>query len=232
MADDGQVLGQNLGDESFPVDWQDGQQDLFWVFDDLHCPNPVSPHVLRHRRLVADVRPHVPPLRDAVRLRLDHQGGQRLRLHRGHPGRPGRARRRRWSTTTATCRACRWIRPTPGRSAPYLFAVLPHYAGNFLDWWRERLLPEIERNFAYLDGFDTRVGGPRGARRAARGRHRRPRPALEDPLDAQLRPVLGHPGAERDHRRRARRGRPGAARAAPELASTIATGTRSRRCGR
>jgi len=26
---------------------------------------------------------------------------------------------------------------------------------NFLDWWRDRLRPEIERNFAYLDGYDT-----------------------------------------------------------------------------
>jgi pyruvate,water dikinase len=33
--------------------------------------------------------------------------------------------------------------------------VLPHYAANFLDWWRDRLRPEIERNFAYLDGYDT-----------------------------------------------------------------------------
>src|SRR3982750_1985924 len=37
----------------------------------------------------------------------------------------------------------------------YLGSVLPHYAANFLDWWRDRLRPEIERNFAYLDGFDT-----------------------------------------------------------------------------
>src|SRR5439155_8450488 len=26
---------------------------------------------------------------------------------------------------------------------------------NFRDWWCERLRPEIERNFAYLDGYDT-----------------------------------------------------------------------------
>ena len=24
---------------------------------------------------------------------------------------------------------------------------------NFLDWWRDRLRPEIERNFEYLDGY-------------------------------------------------------------------------------
>src|SRR5204863_6245081 len=43
----------------------------------------------------------------------------------------------------------------PGQIGAYLGLVLPHYAANFLDWWRERLRPEIERDFAYLDGFDT-----------------------------------------------------------------------------
>ena len=74
-----------FGDEEFPVDWEDGQKDLLWVHDDLHIPNPISPDVRRHRRLVAQVRLHVPSLRDAVRLRLDLQGHQRLRVHRRHP---------------------------------------------------------------------------------------------------------------------------------------------------
>ena len=38
-----------------------------------------------------------------------------------------------------------------GGIGAYLGAVLPHYAENFLDWWRDRLRPEIERNFAHLD---------------------------------------------------------------------------------
>src|SRR3712207_9454344 len=42
-----------------------------------------------------------------------------------------------------------------GRIGAYLGAVLPHYAYNFLDWWRESLRPEMDRNFAYLDGQDT-----------------------------------------------------------------------------
>ncbi len=46
-----------------------------------------------------------------------------------------------------------------GRIGAYLFAVLPHYATNFLDWWRDRLLPEIERNFAYLDEYDMDSAG-------------------------------------------------------------------------
>src|SRR3712207_9382858 len=42
-----------------------------------------------------------------------------------------------------------------GKIGAYLGAVLPHYAYNFLDWWRERLRPEMDRNFVYLDGQDT-----------------------------------------------------------------------------
>jgi aspartate/methionine/tyrosine aminotransferase len=41
----------------------------------------------------------------------------------------------------------RWLGATP--------VPLPHYAANFLDWWRDRLRPEIERNFEYLDGYAT-----------------------------------------------------------------------------
>src|SRR5438270_13602021 len=37
------VLATFLGDESFPVEWDEGEADLFWVLDDLHCPNPLSP---------------------------------------------------------------------------------------------------------------------------------------------------------------------------------------------
>src|SRR2546429_4014540 len=38
-------------------------------------------------------------------------------------------------------------------------AVLPHYAQSFLDWWRERLRPEMEHTFAYLDNYDTASAG-------------------------------------------------------------------------
>ena len=51
-------------------------------------PEPRVAAVLRHRRVVADVRPHVPPVRHAVRLGLDRQERQRLRLHGGRPRRP------------------------------------------------------------------------------------------------------------------------------------------------
>ena len=31
--------------------------------------------------------------------------------------------------------------------------VLPVYGNNFVMWWRERFVPEMERNFAYIEGM-------------------------------------------------------------------------------
>ena len=40
---DAEVLGTFYGDEEFPIQWQEGERELFWIYDDLHIPNPVSP---------------------------------------------------------------------------------------------------------------------------------------------------------------------------------------------
>jgi pyruvate,water dikinase len=41
--DETNILGQNLGSDDFPVEWNDGEAEQFWILDDLHCPNPLSP---------------------------------------------------------------------------------------------------------------------------------------------------------------------------------------------
>ena len=39
-----EILDQFLGDDDFPIEWRsDLEKELFWVFDDLHCPHPLSP---------------------------------------------------------------------------------------------------------------------------------------------------------------------------------------------
>ncbi len=44
MAVTEEILGQFLGDETFPVSWEsEVEKDFFWVYDDLHIPHPVSP---------------------------------------------------------------------------------------------------------------------------------------------------------------------------------------------
>ena len=38
------ILDQFLGDDEFPIEWpSELEKELFWVFDDLHCPHPLSP---------------------------------------------------------------------------------------------------------------------------------------------------------------------------------------------
>ena len=146
-----EVLGTFHGDESFPIDWEEGEQELFWIFDDLHIPNPVSP-------LFFDI--------GGWWLTCDHMfrrfatpfaADWLMKSINGYaymaavPADPGL----RVESTRYETRYVPRVPRDPGYPAKmgaYLGAVLPHYATNFLDWWRERLRPEIEANFAYLNG--------------------------------------------------------------------------------
>jgi phosphohistidine swiveling domain-containing protein len=146
-----EILGQFLGDEAFPVTWaSDPEKQFFWVYDDLHIPNPVSPmffdiggwwlscdHMFRRFGtpfavdwLAKNVNGYVyttaiPAEKD---LRID--GTE-------YSGRYGaRVPRDPWYA---------------GAMGSYLDTVLPVYGEHFADWWRDRLVPEMQRNFAYLE---------------------------------------------------------------------------------
>ncbi|MFZ0387022.1 MAG: PEP-utilizing enzyme [Solirubrobacteraceae bacterium] len=151
MSED--VLGRFLGSDEFPIEWDEGESDLFWVFDDLHVPNPVSPmffdiggwwltcdHMFRRfgtpfacdwiaKRINGYVYTAAIPCRPHV---MPEATEYNARYAPRVPRRLGYA----------------------NRIAGYLDWVLPHYAANFTDWWRDRLRPEIEANFARLDAID------------------------------------------------------------------------------
>jgi phosphohistidine swiveling domain-containing protein len=154
MAVQEQVLATFHGDDSFPIEWEAGEADLFWVLDDLHCPNPLSPlffdlggwwltcdHMFR--------RFATPFAADWVAKNVNG-----YLFTAAIPADPA-------VHAEANEFQARYVPRVPHDPAyaatmgAYLGAVLPHYAANFLDWWRERLRPEIERNFAYLDGYDS-----------------------------------------------------------------------------
>jgi pyruvate,water dikinase len=147
------VLGSFLGSDEFPIEWDEGESDLFWVFDDLHVPNPVSPmffdiggwwltcdHMFR--------RFGTPFACDWVAKRINGYV-----YTAAIPCDPA-------VTPEATEYNARYAPRVPRRAGyadrigPYLDWVLPHYAANFMDWWRERLRPEIEANFARFDAVD------------------------------------------------------------------------------
>src|SRR5919205_515757 len=149
----GEVLGSFYGDDGFPIEWEPGERELFWIFDDLHIPNPVSPmffdiggwwltcdHMFR--------RFGTPFASDWIAKNINGYV-----YTAAIPADPS-------VRAEATEYQARYAPRVPrdgayaGAIGAYLGFVLPHYADNFLDWWQNRLRPEIERNFAYLDGQD------------------------------------------------------------------------------
>lgn len=154
----GEVLGAHHGDESFPVEWEEGEKELFWILDDLHCPNPVSPmffdiggwwltcdHMFR--------RFGTPFASDWIAKRVNGYF-----YWAAVPADPS-------VRAESTEYNARYVPRVPreadyaGKIGAYMGAVLSHYAYNFLDWWRERLVPEMDRNFAYLDNYDKDGAG-------------------------------------------------------------------------
>ena len=146
-----EILGQFLGDEAFPVTWAaDVEKDFFWVYDDLHCPHPVSPmffdiggwwlscdHMFRRFGtpfavdwLAKNVNGYV--YTTAIPADPD------LRIDATEYSARYGARVPRDATFAATM-------------GGYLDTVLPVYGREFADWWRDRLRPEMERNFAFLE---------------------------------------------------------------------------------
>lgn len=155
MADEvgDRVLDQRLGDESFPIEWaSDLERRLFWVFDDLHCPHPLSPmfydiggwwltcdHMFR--------RFGTPFASDWVTKNVNG-----YLFTAAVPADPD------WPVDAMEYGARYGARvpqdPAYGAMiGAYLDAVLPTYGQNFAGWWRDRLVPEMERNFAYLEGM-------------------------------------------------------------------------------
>jgi phosphohistidine swiveling domain-containing protein len=146
-----EILGQFLGDGSFPVDWSsEVEKDFFWVYDDLHIPHPVSPmffdiggwwlscdHMFRRFGtpfavdwLAKNINGYV----YTTAIPADPQ----LRIEGTEYSARYAARVPRDATFAQTMGA-------------YLDTVLPVYGRDFADWWRDRLRPEMERNFAFLE---------------------------------------------------------------------------------
>src|SRR5580698_9299201 len=112
MSDPNRVIDQYFG----AAEWasEDEKRLHFW-FDDLHCPQPISP-------MYFDV------------------GGW-------------------WETCGYMYRRFGlpfgkdWVAKEVGELGAYFNMVMPVYAANFLHRWKHRYLPEILRNFEFLDTY-------------------------------------------------------------------------------
>jgi phosphohistidine swiveling domain-containing protein len=152
MGDDIEVLDQFLGDVDFPISWaNDEEKGLFWFFDDLHCPQPLSPmyfdiggwwltcdHMFR--------RFGTPFASDWIAKNIN--GYLYTAAIAAKPG----------TSVEGVELGNRYAPRTPvddlrysTRIGSYLDAVLPTYGANFADWWAERLVPEMVKNFEYLE---------------------------------------------------------------------------------
>jgi pyruvate,water dikinase len=131
-VDNGEILATFFGDERFPVQWtNEAEKSLHWWYDDLHCPQPISPMwfdlggwwstcAYMYRRF------GVPFGVDWVAKNVN-----------GYV----------YSAVVPPD-------PTYAREiVPYFAMVMPVYAQRCLEWWEKQLRPEILRNFAYLEDF-------------------------------------------------------------------------------
>lgn len=152
MGDDSSVLEQFLGDPDFPIEWDsEEEKGLFWFFDDLHCPQPLSPmyfdiggwwltcdHMFR--------RFGTPFASDWIAKNING-----YLYTAAIPAKPGTKVE---GVEIGNRYAPRTPVDDPGypeRIGAYLDAVLPTYGAHFADWWANRLVPEMKRNFAYLE---------------------------------------------------------------------------------
>jgi phosphohistidine swiveling domain-containing protein len=148
-----QALATFFGDETFPVAWaSETEKDLFWVFDDLHCPHPLSPmfediggwwlscdHMFR--------RFGTPFATDWLAKNIN--GYLYTAAIPAETGLRAGAQEYGYEMTGVVPRDAAY----PTRIGKYLDVVLPVYGMEFADSWRDRLVPEMDRNFAFLEGM-------------------------------------------------------------------------------
>lgn len=153
MALKEEVLGQFLGDETFPIEWtSETEKLLFWVYDDLHCPKPLSPmfediggwwlscdHMFR--------RFGTPFATDWIYKNVN--GYLYTAAVPAEAGLEVATQEYDYRTSPIVPQDSDYA----GKIGAYLGAVLPVYGNNFVGWWRDRFVPEMQRNFDYIEGM-------------------------------------------------------------------------------
>ena len=129
------VLATFYGNDDFSIDWMNEEEKkLFWFVDDNHCLNPISP-------MFFSLHGWWGPTLEYMYRRFNAPFGKQWIGRRFNE----------YLYSAVVSRESEEV----AQSAPYYGWIMPTYANNFLDWWTNRYLPEIKRNFAYLDTFDT-----------------------------------------------------------------------------
>jgi phosphohistidine swiveling domain-containing protein len=132
VSDPNKVIDRFLGDAATPIDWAgEEEKRLHFWFDDLHCPQPISP------------------------MYFDAGGWWQTcgYMYR----RFGLPFGKDWVGKKVGEYVFSAVVPRDPKEASELGAycsmVMPVYASKFLHWWKHRYLPEILRNFEFLDTY-------------------------------------------------------------------------------
>ncbi len=148
-----EVLGEFHGDETFPIEWaSETEKLLFWVYDDLHCPKPLSPmyediggwwlscdHMFR--------RFGTPFATDWIYKNIN--GWLYTAAIPAEAGLTVETQEYNYRTNPIVPEDPEYA----GKIGAYLGAVLPVYGHKFVEWWRTRFVPEMQRNFDYIEGM-------------------------------------------------------------------------------
>jgi len=134
--DTSKVLATFYGDDEFPVEWaNEEEKKLFWFLDDNHVPFPITP-------MFFSLHGWWGPTCEYLFRRFNIDSGQLW---------PGKV----INGYLYSAIVPRATQKDAEESGKYYGWVMPTYAINFMEWWEKRYLPEILRNFEYLDNFDT-----------------------------------------------------------------------------
>ncbi len=150
-----EILGQFLGDDEFPIEWtSETEKALFWVYDDLHCPKPLSPmyediggwwlscdHMFR--------RFGTPFATDWIYKNIN--GYLYTAAIPAEAGIVVETQEYNYRTNPIVPEGS--DADYAAKIGAYLGAVLPVYGHNFEFWWRTRFVPEMTRNFEYIEGM-------------------------------------------------------------------------------
>ena len=153
MVDTSKVVAEFFGDESFPVEWEsEKEKDLLWVYDDLHCPRPVSPmyNDIGNWVLTCDHmfrRFGTPFATDWISKVVNGYLYTAAIPADADMAVPTEQLGFQYSPRVPANDDSEYAE----KIGAYLGAVLPVYGANFPDWWRDRLVPEMTLNLKFLE---------------------------------------------------------------------------------
>ncbi len=136
MSEERKIYATYFGDDELPVQWKDdAEKDLMWFYDDLHCPNPISP-------LYFDVGGWWGPTCEYMYRRFGAPIGSE------------------WIAKKIGGYVYTAIVPPKtdadkvGGMFSYYSAVMPIYADQFLERWKKEYIPDLLKFGEFMIGFD------------------------------------------------------------------------------